>query len=253
MCGHGVIALATAIIEHGLITLHSPGEVRFDTPAGRVIARAERDGGSVRSVTFENVPAFVQDRGAISVAGRPVDYTIAFGGAFYAYVDAASLGLKLDSDHAGELVEAGAAVKQAVVAAVPMRHPDGDEELEFLYGVIFNAPGRSGGDVRSACIFADGELDRSPTGTGVSGKAAIDYFNGAIGLQEKLVVESVIDTRFSVRCIAETRLGSVPAVVTEVSGRAFQTGEHRFVVHGEDPLPEGFLVGRTAWIHNGRC
>lgn len=242
MCGHGVIALATAIIEHGLIQLHTPHEVRIDTPAGQVISRPDRDGRTVRSVTFENVAAFVLGSGEVEVAGRQVGYTIAFGGAFYAYVEAASLELDLDPGEAGSLIEAGMAIKQAVATAVAVKHPGGDEDLGFLYGVVFIAPGRSGGRVRSACVFADGELDRSPTGTGVSGKAAIDYFNGAVGLREELVVESIIETRFSVRCTAETRVGETPAIVTEVTGRAFQTGAHRFVVHADDPLPDGFLV-----------
>ncbi len=242
MCGHGVIALATAAVDHGLFQRHERGTIRMDTPAGLVIARPELHGGKVVAVTFENVPAFVQGGGAVEAGGRTVRYEIAFGGAWYAYVDAGQIGLSLEAENAARLIALGRAIRQAVAGQAKLRHPGGDADLDFLYGVIFVEPGEQPGHSRNACIFADGELDRSPTGTGVSGRAALHFYKGEIGLGEELVIESIIGTSFRVCCTAETQVGDRPAVVTEVTGSAFQTGEHRFVLDERDPLPQGFFI-----------
>lgn len=244
MCGHGIIALVTAGIEHGLFHAQDTGQIRIDTPAGRISARAELGaGGRVESVAFSNVPSFVlQDRLELRLADRTVPVTIAFGGAFYAYVDAGELGFEVTPAEAAELIRAGRAIKEAAGAQCDIRHPQGDDDLGFLYGTILvrqlEQPGRS----RNACIFADGELDRSPTGTGVSGRAAIHFARGEIGLGDVLTIESIIGTVFEVRCLQQTSVGGLAAVIPEVSGSAWMCGEHRFVLDPRDPLRDGFLL-----------
>ena len=242
MCGHGIIALATAAVEHGLFQMTDPRAIRIDTPAGLVVARPNWREDTVRSVTFENVPAFVQGSGSVSVEGKEVPYTIAFGGAYYAYVDAPALGLDLQLENPAQIISLGRAIKSAVMEDAAIAHPGGGNDLNFLYGVIFVADGKEAGQSRNVCIFADGELDRSPTGTGVSGRAAIHFFNDDIGLHDTLEIESIIGTRFRVRCVAETRVGNIPAVITEVTGSAHQTGAHTFILGNNDPLPEGFFI-----------
>jgi trans-L-3-hydroxyproline dehydratase len=242
MCGHGIIALVTAGQEQGLFDVRDPDAIRIDTPAGRIVARANRDSeGRVKSVSFRNVPSFVLQTGiGIEVDGRSVRATLAFGGAFYAYVDAEDFGLDLVPAEARHIIRLGREVKQAVARRGGIRHPEGDEDLNFLYGAIFVRGGA--GRSRNACVFAEGELDRSPTGTGVSGRAAIHHARGDIALDENLSVESFIGTSFEVRCVEATTVGGQPAVIPEVTGSAYMSGEHRFVRDPRDPIRDGFLV-----------
>ncbi len=244
MCGHGIIAVATAAVEHGLFDFADPADIRLDTPAGRVQASARLDpDGSVESVTFRNVASFVlaADQG-ITVDGRRLKYTVAYGGAFYAYVDARELGFDLVPAEAPELIRWGRAVKRAVGKAVDVRHPAGSADLDFLYGTIFFLGDDPGEVSRNVCVFADGELDRSPTGTGVSGRAAIHHSRGVIALGQAFRVESIIGTSFEGRCVLETEIAGVPAVIPEVSGSAYQTGRHEFIRDERDPLQTGFLL-----------
>ena len=244
MCGHGIIALVTAGLEHGLFAVSDPDHVRIDTPAGRISARANLDAaGEVESVSFRNVPSFVLEENLrVAVAGMTVECTIAYGGAFYAYVDAAEHGFSLTPDEAPRLIGLGRLIKQAVTEQHSIQHPDGDEALNFLYGTIFVLQGDRQFHSRNACVFADGELDRSPTGTGVSGRAAIHYARGDIGLGQELFIDSIIGSSFRVRCLAESRAGSLQAVIPEVTGSAHISGRHEFCLDQRDPFGNGFLI-----------
>ncbi len=244
MCGHGIIAMVTAGLEHGLFEIKNQQAIQIDSPAGRISARAQRDsGGRIESVSFLNVPSFVlEEKYSVSVDGRNVDLIIAFGGAFYAYVDAQMFGFDLLPSEAVRLIEFGHKIKNEVNRNYTICHPDGDEELNFLYGTIFVRPGNKPGHSRNVCIFAEGELDRSPTGTGVSGRCAIHFARGEIGLGQELHIESIIGTAFTARCTRETLVGDLHAVIPEVTGSAHISGEHRFVLDSHDPLQEGFFI-----------
>lgn len=244
MCGHGIIALVKVGLEAGLFAPAAPPLVRIDTPAGRVTARAHMDGVRVRRVSFENVPSFLLARDLeVEVEGfGTVRCDVGYGGAFYAYVDAESVGLALEPARFARIVEAGMRIKRAVQAAAPPAHPDGDEDLGFLYGTIFHRPGVGGVHSRSVCVFAEGEVDRSPTGTGISGRAAVLFARGELGLGETLVIESLIGTTFAVRVVRETTVGQLAAVVPEVTGSAYITGRHEFVLEPGDPLEGGVLL-----------
>jgi len=244
MCGHGIIALVTAGIEQRLFPINDPQKIRIDTPAGRILARANLDrAGGIESVSFRNVPSFVQNESVtVHIDGRLVDCTIAFGGAFYAYVDAAAHGFDLTPDEAPRLIHFGRQIKQAVTHGCVISHPGGEEELDFLYGTIFVLDDERDGHSRNACVFANGELDRSPTGTGVSGRAAIHYARGEIGLLEELTIESIIGSSFRVRCLEETSVGGVDAVTPEVTGTAHISGRHEFILDDRDSLNMGFLI-----------
>ena len=244
MCGHGIIALVTAGLQHQLFPIRDPGSIRVDTPAGRITARANLDSSNqIESVTFQNVPSFVlPDRCSVIIDGTTLEATIAYGGAFYAYVDAGPLGFDLGPGEAGRLIELGRQIKSAVSAKLDIRHPEGGDELGFLYGTIFVRVSDSVARSRNVCIFADGELDRSPTGTGVSGRAAIHYANGEIQLGQELHIESILGTAFRVKCIEEVKLGGIRAVIPEVTGSAYISGEHAFLLDSADPLPTGFFI-----------
>jgi proline racemase len=242
MCGHGIIALTTVALEVGLLTPRD--EVRLDTPAGRVTARARRDGGRVRSVAFENVPSFVaalDEEVDVPGVGR-VRYDLAFGGAFYAFVDAARVGLELTPQRFRDLIAAGSAIKRAVMGAREVRHPR-EADLSFLYGTIFTGPPlAAGADSRNVCVFADGEVDRSPTGTGVSARLAIERARGRLAPSGSFVVESILGTRFVGRIARELSWEGYDAVVPEIEGSAWVTGRSELWFAPDDPLAEGFIL-----------
>lgn len=242
MCGHGVIALVTVLLETGML---DPREViRLDTPAGRVIARAKVDGQRVRSVAFENVPSFAYmlDQ-SVSVPGiGEVRLDVGFGGAFYAYCKAEDLGVRVVPEEFRKLIDAGMAVKHAVMDALEIKHPF-EEDLGFLYGTIIDGPPLGeGANSRNVCVFAEGEVDRSPTGTGVSGRVALEHAKGRLAVGEPFVIESLIGTRFTGRVVRETTFGEYAAVIPEVEGSAWITGRHEFLIAPDDPLKEGFIL-----------
>jgi len=245
MCGHGIIAITTVALETGLVAPKGPEAiVRIDSPAGLVTARARIAGGHVRSVSFQNVPSFVlaSDQ-VIDVPGLgEIRYDIAFGGAFYAYVQAARLGLQCRPEESSALVEKGMMIKRAVMRSRQVSHPL-EPDLSFLYGTIFIAPplGR-GVQSRNVCIFAEGELDRSPTGTGVSGRLALHFARKEIALGEPVVIESIIGTRFTGTVLSTATIGGYDAVIPQVEGAAHITGRSEFWIDPDDPLKDGFIM-----------
>jgi len=254
MCGHGIIGLVTVALECGLLdpeVLERDAEgrpvMRIDTPAGRVTAAARISNAATRrveEVCFENVPSFVL-RSDVPVdvpdLGR-LRCDLAFGGAFYAYVNASDLDLPLVPEAYGRIVDAGRRVKQAVAGHVEIVHPNGDPDLGFLYGTIFVGAAHGDAHSRNVCVFADGEVDRSPTGTGVSGRAAIHHARGELPIGRSIAIESILGTTFRVRVVSPVSVGDTPAIVPEVTGSAFVTGRHEFLIDPEDPLQEGFFL-----------
>ncbi len=245
MCGHGIIALVTVMLETGMLPAGDPETtVGIDTPAGLVTAHARMEGGRVKSVGFRNVPSFAAVLDAeveVPDLGR-LSYDLAFGGAFYAYVRAAEAGLSCVPEQFRALIEAGTAIKRAVAGSRVIEHPH-EEDLGFLYGVIFVDEARCVGvHSRNVCVFADGEVDRSPTGTGVSGRLAIHHARGEIALGERLVIESLLGTRFTGRVAETTRCGPHDAVIPEIEGTAHITGRHEFLIDPSDQLRHGFIV-----------
>jgi len=245
MCGHGIIAVATVALETGLLPMAAPETVvRIDTPVGPVRATARIEHGRVSSVRFANVPSYVVslDRTVEVPRIGPVRYDLAFGGAYYAYVAAGDFGFRCVPSEADRLIDVGTRIKRAVAEAVDLVHPV-DASLAFLYGTIFVGHALSDdADCRNACVFADGEVDRSPTGTGISGRLALLYARGEIGFTEAHTVESIIGTRFVGRVLEETTFGGRDAIVPEVEGAAHITGSHTFWIDPRDPLSGGFLV-----------
>jgi len=246
MCGHGIIALTTALLETGQLPRAEPfTEVGYDTPAGFVLARAAIAGDRVRRVTFRNVPSFVHTAGlCIAVDGKGIAVDVVFGGAFYALVEATALDVNLAvrPERIAELIARGMAVKRAVEAAATIAHPT-EPELMGIYGTIITGPPEGeGARQRNVTIFAEGEVDRSPCGTGTAATTAALIARGALALGEEWVNESIIGTRFTGRALEATRVGDHPAIVPEIGGRGFITGYHTFVLDPEDEAGRGFLV-----------
>jgi trans-L-3-hydroxyproline dehydratase len=245
MCGHGIIAVTKAAVETGLVPARGPETtVRIDSPAGPITAVAVVSGGAVERVRFKNVPSFVLALGetvAVPGLGR-VRYDLAFGGAFYAYVQASDVGVRCTPEDFRPLIEKGMAIKRAVMAAREIVHPF-EPDLGFLYGTIFIGPPQ-GADAhsRNVCVFAEGEVDRSPTGTGVSARLAIHHARGELAAGERIVVESIIGSRFAGRVVETTVFGPHAAIVPEVEGTAHITGRQEFLIDPTDPLADGFIL-----------
>jgi len=249
MCGHAIIALTTLAVEGGLMG-YEPKEdgaerrISFNVPAGRIEASAEVERGRARAVSFRSVPSFVYlaDKHLEVPEIGPVRFDVAYGGAFYALVDAPSLGLKLTPRHVERLIEYGRRIKRAVANAFPIGHPF-EPDLSFLYGTIFTGPAHeTGHHSRNVCIFADGEVDRSATGSGVSARAALHYTRGELKLGDEITVESIIGSTMSVNAAERTTFGPYDAVIVQVGGTAFVTGKSEFCFDPRDPLVNGFLV-----------
>jgi len=245
MCGHGIIGVTKVALEIGIVPKAEPvTTIRIDAPAGRITAYAVVRDDRIGRIAFRNVPSFAAalDQ-SVDVPGiGAVRYDLAFGGAYYAYVDAAAVGLTLGPGQVRALIDTGMAIKRAVAGSRAIEHPT-EPDLGFLYGTIFTGPPTGpGADGRNVCIFAEGEVDRSPTGTGVSGRIALHCARGEARIGETRVIESIIGSRFAVRAVEETRCGPHDAVIPEVEGGAWITGRAEFLIDPDDPLRDGFLV-----------
>jgi len=245
MCGHAIIALTKFVLDTGLIRKKGDEPVlRIDAPPGLIISRARRENGIIQSVSFRNVPSFVLYRDQLLEVpgiGR-VQYDIAFGGAFYAIVDADKLKLSLEPGEIYRLIDLGMRIKRSVMNKQQISHPF-EKDLSFLYGTIFT--GRSFNEERhsrNVCIFADGEVDRSATGSGVSARAALQHARGELKVGEKMQIESIIGSTMQVELASVTTFGPHKAVVPLVSGSASFTGKNNFWFDPEDPFKDGFII-----------
>lgn len=240
MCGHAIIALTKLVVETQLVDKH---EITFNVPAGKIVARACVSAGKVTEASFRNVASFVYLRDQrVDVEGiGSVMFDVAYGGAFYAFVSAEAVGLELTPEHVDHVIDYGRRIKRAVMKRFPIEHPF-EEELSFLYGAIFTAPAvNSSHHSRNACIFAEGELDRSATGSGVSARAALHFAKGELRLNERVTIESILSSTMSVEVVEVTKFGPYDAVIPEVSGTASITGRNEFYFDPDDPFQQGFI------------
>lgn len=246
MCGHAVIALGRYAVDHGLVTPVEPETtVAIQCPCGLVTARVQVEQGRSGDVAFRSVPAFVLRRDAMVQTSTygPVTVDIAFGGAFYAILPAQHLGLDVRTSTTRDLVDAATMVTEAARRQITLEHPD-DADLAFLYGTILTdgRDGLAGGPSANICVFADRQVDRSPTGSGVTARLALMHRSGQAGLGEPRRFESITGAVFEGRAVAETRVGPRQAVIVEVRGRAHYTGEGLFTREADDPLGGGFSL-----------
>lgn len=244
MCGHGIIALGKVLVEMGYVERKSPiTRIGFDAPAGFIEAHVEWDGKRAGNVTFRNVPAFIfmRDLEVDTPSFGRITGDIVFGGAFYYYINGQQAGLEIKPELVRSLIQLGAETKAAVKAKVQIQHPL-EPGLNELYGTIIDgAPNREGVDQSNVCIFADREVDRSPTGTGTSGRAAQLFLRGRLPLGQSYVNGSIVGSSFSVRVVDTVKVGDLDGAITEVTGAAHIAGFNQWVLEESDPFPTGFF------------
>jgi len=244
MCGHAIIAITKLVLDTGIIKKEgeTPGLI-INAPPGKIISKGYRKNGMVEKVSFLNVPSFVLFVDEfVDVPGLgKVKFDVAYGGAFYAFVDASELGLHLEPNNYNKLIDAGRLIKNAVIEHFKIKHPF-EEDLGFLYGTIFTGnPSDPRNHSRNVCIFAEGELDRSPTGSGISARAALHFEKDGMQPGDIFTIESILGTLMDVGIHEVTEYGPFKAVIPEVTGTASITGQNRFYFDPEDPLKEGFI------------
>lgn len=245
MCGHAIIALTKFVLDTRLIKKRgNQPTLQIDAPPGRIVSTGIRRRGVITSVSFRNVPSFVlqQDQHVeVPGVGR-IRYDVAFGGAFYAVVEADKLGLSLELSEYTRLIDLGRRIKKSVITNQKITHPY-EDALSFLYGVIFTGkPFHAARHSRNVCVFANGEVDRSATGSGVSARAAIHYARGELKVGEKITIEGILGSTMEVELAGITTFGPHKAIIPVVSGTASFTGKNEFWFDPEDPCRDGFLM-----------
>lgn len=247
MCGHAVIALGRYAVDQGMVAAREPvTTVNIECPCGMVVAEVQVEKGKAGTVSFESVPAFAAalDRKVELPGYGEIVFDVAYGGAFYALADCRQFGLEFGRSRARDFVDAAGALTKRLKNDFPLTHPD-HSDLAFLYGTILTDGGDGGGGVatRNICVFADDEVDRSPTGSGVTARLAAMHARSAIVPGETRLFESIVGSQFSGSVVRTTTLaGGLPGIVARVGGRAFYTGKAEYVLEEDDGLGRGFLV-----------
>ncbi|MBN2236167.1 MAG: proline racemase family protein [Bacteroidales bacterium] len=244
MCGHAIIALTKLVFDTGMIQKKGKiPELMIDAPPGLIRSKAFLKNGRVEKVSFLNVPSFLYlENQEVEVEGiGKVRFDVAYGGAFYAFVDADKLGIEMHEKEYNKLIDWGRKIKFAVMRSFSIKHPF-EKDLSFLYGTIFTGKAHNPSNhSRNVCVFAEGEVDRSATGSGVSARAALHFAKGELKINETITIESILGTTMEVKVVEETKFGPHKSIVPEVSGTAFLTGRNEFWFDPLDPLKEGFI------------
>ncbi|EHK58700.1 Proline racemase [Mesorhizobium alhagi CCNWXJ12-2] len=246
MCGHAIIALGRYAVDQGLVAAREPvTTVNVECPCGMVVASVEVKDGRAGAVSFESVPAFLvaQDRSANLQGFGEIVFDIAYGGAFYALADCRQFGLEFGRNRIRDFVDAATALTEKLKAEFPLSHPDHDD-LAFLYGTILTdgGDGSGGRATKNVCVFAEAEVDRSPTGSGVTARLAAMHAKGEIAIGETRIFESIVGSQFTGAVVRTTKAGPLDAIVARVGGRAFYSGKAEFSVEDDDVLGRGFLL-----------
>jgi trans-L-3-hydroxyproline dehydratase len=246
MCGHAVVALGRYAVDRGIVAKTEPVTiVNIEAPCGLIVATVEIVDGKAGAVSFESVPAFLfaRDREIDLPGAGKIRFDVAYGGAFYALADCRQFGLEFGRNRARDFVDAATALTQKLQVEFPLAHPD-HADLGFLYGTILTDGNDafSAEPTRNVCVFADAEVDRSPTGSGVTARLAAMHAKSQIGIGQTREFESIVGSRFIGSVAKTTMAGPHDAIVARVGGRAFYSGKAEFALEPEDELGRGFLL-----------
>lgn len=245
MCGHGSIGAVTVAIETGMVPMVEPvTHVVMDTPAGIVKAQASVINGKVKEVSIVNVPAFLYKRDVkVSVPELgEITFDIAFGGSFFALIHAKQLGLKVEPKNTNKLTELSLKIRDIINSTVELQHPTLSHIKTVDLIEIYDEPTHPDADYKNVVIFGQGQVDRSPCGTGTSAKMATLYGKGELKEGELFVYESILGTLFKGRIVGKSTAGEYDAIIPEITGSAYITGFNQFVIDPEDPVAYGFVL-----------
>ena len=243
MCGHGVIGVVTIALERGLLHLSDSTDIRLDTPAGTIQVVAIHHGARVDKVSFVGMPSFVLFPGLRLLLGaRDLRVDVAFGGEFYAIVDSESAGVPVQPGYLAELRNLGRRIKDEVDSLLAVAHPE-IPRLRGLCGTIFTGlPNTEDADLRSVTVFAHGQVDRSPCGSGTGAVMAVLDAMGLLPASRPFIHEGITGARFTGTVESRTTVRDLSAVVARIEGSAWITGEHEFLINDDDPLRDGFRM-----------
>lgn len=245
MCGHGSIGAITVAVETGMVEKKEPfTEVVMDTPAGLIKGKAKVENGKVKEVSIVNVPSFLYKQDVkiqIPEIGEIV-LDISFGGSFFAIVNAKQLNVTIEPKNTQELIDIGLKIREVINETVEVKHPLLDHINTVDLVEIYDDAVHEDADYRNVVIFGQGQVDRSPCGTGTSAKLATLYSKGLIKIDESFVYESILGTIFTGRVIETTKVGNYEAIIPEITGSAYITGFNQFVVSPDDPVKAGFVL-----------
>ncbi|MER8614837.1 proline racemase family protein [Mesorhizobium sp. M1216] len=246
MCGHAIVALGRYAVDERLVAPREPmTTVNIEAPCGLISAAVEVRDGKAGAVSFESVPAFLFARDQrIELPGYgAVGFDIAYGGAFYALADCRQFGLEFGRNRVRDFVDAATALTNKLKAELPLSHPD-HADLAFLYGTILTDGQDAISDTptKNICVFAEAEVDRSPTGSGVTARLAAMHAKGQIEIGRTRLFESIAGSRFSGAVVRTAKAGPHDAIIARVGGRAYYSGRAEFIVEDDDELGRGFLL-----------
>ncbi|MCL4160953.1 UNVERIFIED_CONTAM: hypothetical protein GTU68_066863, partial [Idotea baltica] len=250
MSGSNSICVSTVLLDSGIIPMVEPvTEMVLEAPGGLVRVRAECSGGKATRITVQNLPSFVSERqAALSVPGLgEITVDTAYGGDSFVIVDAQALGFALEAAEAGQLAELGVRITNAANAQLRFHHPDNPDWTHFSF-CLFAGPLTREGDVltaRSAVSIQPGKIDRSPTGTAVSARMALMHAMGEMQVGDRFTARSILDSEFHGRIAGTAEVGGAPAIIPEITGRAWITGTHQHMLDPDDPWPEGYRLSDT--------
>ena len=245
MCGHGSIGAATIAVETGIVPMKEPvTEVNMEAPAGLIRAKVEVKNGKVQSVSIVNVPAFLYKADQqIDLPGYgKITFDISFGGSFFAIVPAKQLNIKLLPENADKLKVLGIQIRDIINKEIKIQHP----VLEHIKTVdlveFFDETDNPKANLRNVVVFGQGQVDRSPCGTGTSAKLATLHAKGKLKQGEKFVYESIASTLFTGEIVGTTKVGDYDAVIPQITGSAYITGFCQYVIDEDDPVKHGFRL-----------
>ncbi|MER8699846.1 MULTISPECIES: proline racemase family protein [unclassified Mesorhizobium] len=246
MCGHAIVALGRYAVDERLVAPREPmTTVNIEAPCGLISAAVEVRDGKAGAVSFESVPAFLfAGDQRIELPGYgPVGFDVAYGGAFYALADCRQFGLEFGRNRVRDFVDAATALSDKLKAELPLSHPD-HADLAFLYGTILTDGQDAFSDTptKNICVFAEAEVDRSPTGSGVTARLAVMHAKGQIEIGRTRLFESIAGSRFSGAVVRTATAGPHDAIIARVGGRAYYSGRAEFIVEDDDELGRGFLL-----------
>ena len=246
MCGHGIIAVTKVVARTGFIQLNDKKKIKIDTPAGRIIANINYEDEDIESISFLNVPSFVYKDNVKLNLGEIGNITvdIVYGGAFYAFVESKLLDVKINPNNAKRLTELGMIIKNKIMDKMIVKHPI-KKDISGIYGTIITDPLEiKNNDVisKNVCIFADGQVDRSPTGTGTSARVALLQQKGNLDIDKILINKSIIETIFEGKIVKNTKIDNFSGVIPEIKGNAYITGFNNLVLENNDRLSSGFKI-----------